>query len=107
MKVDSVWVRLLFAVLAFAWGFTILVYIVMWIVVPGTYDLTEPEVEKKMFRDPERKILAGVSGGIASYLHIDVLAVRILFILLTIAGGFGIFVYIILWVVLPGSTNAH
>jgi phage shock protein PspC (stress-responsive transcriptional regulator) len=101
MNVDSLWVRLIFALFAFAWGFTIIVYIIMWIVVPGTYDLSEPEVGKKMFRDPERKILAGVSGGVASYLNIDILAVRILFILLTLAGGLGIFLYIILWVVLP------
>lgn len=101
MNVDSLWVRLLFALFAFAWGFTIIIYIIMWIVVPGTYDLTEPEVGKKMFRDPERKILGGVSGGVASYLNIDILAVRILFIVLTIAGGLGLFLYIIMWVVLP------
>jgi phage shock protein PspC (stress-responsive transcriptional regulator) len=101
MNVDSLWVRLVFALLAFAWGFTIFVYIIMWIVVPGTYDLVEPEVGKKMFRDPERKILGGVSGGVASYLNIDILAVRILFILLAFAGGLGVFMYIIFWVVLP------
>jgi phage shock protein PspC (stress-responsive transcriptional regulator) len=101
LNVDALWVRLVFALFAFAWGFTVLVYIIMWIVVPGTYDLVEPEVGKKMFRDPERKILGGVSGGVASYLNLDILAVRILFILLTIAGGIGIFLYIILWVVLP------
>src|SRR5690606_24948 len=65
MNVDPVWIRLLFAIFAFAWGFTIFVYIVMWIVVPGSYDLTEIEVGKKMFRDPERKVLGGVSGGVA------------------------------------------
>jgi phage shock protein PspC (stress-responsive transcriptional regulator) len=101
MNVDSLWVRLVFALLAFAWGFTVFVYIIMWIVVPGTYDLTEPEVGKKMFRDPERKIVAGVAGGVASYLNIDLLAVRIIFIVLSLAGGLGVFLYIILWVVLP------
>jgi phage shock protein PspC (stress-responsive transcriptional regulator) len=101
MNVDIVWIRLLFAILAFAWGFTIFVYIIMWIVVPGSYDLNEVELGKKMYRDPERKVLGGVSGGLASYLNIDILAVRILFILLTVAGGLGIFVYIILWVILP------
>lgn len=101
LNVDSLWVRLVFALLAFAWGFTVLVYIIMWIAVPGAYDLLEPEVGKKMFRDPERKVLGGVSAGVASYLNIDLLATRILFILLAIAGGVGIFLYIILWVVLP------
>ncbi len=101
MNVDALWIRLLFAVLAFAWGLAIFIYIIMWIIVPGSYDLNEPETAKKMFRDPERKVLGGVSGGVASYLGIDILAVRILFVLLAFGGGFGIFLYIILWVILP------
>ncbi len=101
LNVDALWIRLIFAVLAFAWGLAIFVYIIMWIVVPGSYDLSEPEGSKKMFRDPERKVLGGVSGGVASYLGIDILAVRILFVLLAFGGGFGIFLYIILWVILP------
>lgn len=101
LNIDALWIRLIFAVLAFAWGLAIIVYIVMWIVVPGSYDLNEPETSKKMFRDPERKVLGGVSGGVASYLRIDILAVRILFVLLAFGGGFGIFLYIILWVILP------
>lgn len=101
MNIDPLWVRLVFAILAFAWGFTIFVYIIMWIIVPGSYDLTETEVGKKMYRDGERKVLGGVSGGVASYLNTDILAVRIVFILLALAGGFGFFLYIILWVILP------
>src|SRR5690606_7466821 len=101
LNIDPLWIRLLFAAFAFAWGITIIVYIVMWIVVPGSYDLSEPETTKKMFRDPESKVLGGVSGGVASYLHIDILAVRIIFVLLAFAGFFGIFLYIILWVILP------
>jgi phage shock protein PspC (stress-responsive transcriptional regulator) len=101
LNIDPLWIRLLFAAFAFAWGITIIVYIVMWIVVPGSYDLSEPETTKKMFRDPESKVLGGVSGGVASYLHIDILAVRIIFVLLAFAGFFGVFLYIILWVILP------
>lgn len=101
LNVDPLWIRLLFAVLAFAWGFTIFVYIIMWIVVPGSYDLNEIETGKKMYRDPDRKVLGGVCGGVASYLNIDILAVRILFVLLIIVGGLGIFLYIILWLILP------
>ena len=46
-NVDPIWIRLLFALTAFAYGITILVYIVMWIVVPGSPDLEEPEVGKE------------------------------------------------------------
>jgi phage shock protein PspC (stress-responsive transcriptional regulator) len=100
-NVDPVWIRLLFAVLAFAYGITIFVYLVMWIVVPGSFDLDEPEIEKKMFRDTERKVLGGVSGGLAAYLGIDIVAVRVLFVIFTIVGGLGLVVYIVLWIVLP------
>jgi phage shock protein PspC (stress-responsive transcriptional regulator) len=98
---DPLWIRLLFAALLFAYGFTALVYVVMWIVVPGSYELDEPEIGKKMFRDPQTKVIGGVSGGVAAYLGIDLILVRVLFILLTFAGGLGLFLYIILWISLP------
>jgi phage shock protein PspC (stress-responsive transcriptional regulator) len=101
MNVDAVWIRLLFALLGFAWGFTIIVYIVMWILVPGSYELSEIEAGKKMYRDPEHKVLGGVSGGVAAYLNFDIWAVRILFVILAFAAGLGIFVYIVLWIIVP------
>lgn len=100
-NIDPLWIRLLFAALLFAYGVTALVYIVMWIIVPGSYDLDEPELPKKMFRDPERKVIGGVSGGVAAYLGLDLILVRVLFILLTFAGGLGLFLYIILWISVP------
>ena len=100
-NIDPIWIRLIFAVLLFAYGFTGFVYIILWIVVPGSYDLDEPEVTKKMFRDPQSKVIGGVSGGVAAYLGIDIVAVRVLFIVMTLAGGLGLFLYIILWVALP------
>src|SRR5688500_15601191 len=69
-NVDPLWIRLLFAALLFVYGVTALVYIVMWIVVPGSYDLDEPQIGKKMFRDPQSKVIGGVSGGVAAYLGI-------------------------------------
>jgi len=100
-NVDALWIRLLFAILTFAYGFTLLVYVIMWILVPGSYDLDEPIVGKKMYRDPEKKIIGGVAGGVAAYLGIDVIASRLLFIIFTFAGGLGLFVYIVLWMILP------
>jgi phage shock protein PspC (stress-responsive transcriptional regulator) len=101
MNVDPLLIRLLFAVFAFAAGFAILIYIILWVVIPGSYDLNEVEVSKKMYRDPERKVLGGVSGGVASYFGIDIIVVRVLFIVLTFTGGLGLFLYIILWLILP------
>lgn len=98
---DPLWIRLLFAALLFVYGFTAIVYIIMWIVVPGSYDLDEPQLGKKMFRDPQTKVIGGVSGGVAAYLGTDIILVRVLFILLTFAGGLGVFLYIILWISVP------
>jgi len=58
-------------------------------------------VEKKLFRDPDDLIIAGVSSGIAAYLGIDSVLVRLIFVLTIFFGGTGILVYIILWIVMP------
>ena len=105
MNVDAVWIRLLFALLTFAYGITLVVYVIMWVVVPGSYDLAEPEVEKKLFRDRDRKVIGGVSGGVSAYLGLDIIAVRVLFVVFTLAGGIGFFVYIVMWAILPEARS--
>jgi phage shock protein PspC (stress-responsive transcriptional regulator) len=100
-SIDPLWIRLLFALMFFAYGISLLVYIVMWIVVPGSYELDEPDTGKRMFRDPERKVIGGVSGGVAAFLGVDIVAVRVIFILLVFGGGIGFFLYIVLWLILP------
>jgi phage shock protein PspC (stress-responsive transcriptional regulator) len=100
-SIDPLWIRLLFALMFFAYGISLLVYIVMWIAVPGSYELDEPDTGKKMFRDPERKVIGGVSGGVAAFLGVDIVAVRVIFILLIFGGGIGFFIYIVLWLILP------
>lgn len=57
---------------------------------------------KKLYRDLEGGILGGVASGLGYYFGIDKVWVRIIFILLVLAGfGTGILAYIILWVVTP------
>lgn len=99
--IDAVWIRLIFGILAFAYGLTIVAYLIMWAVVPGSFDLDEPESAKKMFRDGERKVIGGVSGGIAAYFGIDIILVRVLFIAFTFFFGVGFAIYIVMWIALP------
>jgi phage shock protein PspC (stress-responsive transcriptional regulator) len=61
---------------------------------------------KRLFRDPENRILGGVSSGIGYYWNIDPLIIRILFFVTALWGGGGLFVYIILWIVLPEAHTA-
>lgn len=100
-NVDPVWIRLLFVLLTFAWGIILLAYIILWIAVPGSYELEEPEINKKLFRDPDKKVVGGVASGLAAYFGTDVVLFRILFVIFTIFGGLGLIVYIVLWIALP------
>lgn len=58
-------------------------------------------MEKKLHRDPQHKMIAGVCAGLADYLNMDVTLVRILFLVTMIFHGCGLLPYIVLWVVLP------
>lgn len=65
-------------------------------------DKAEPVRKKKMFRDPDDKIIGGVAGGIAAYTGWDVTGIRIAMVaLLFFAHVVTIVVYIILWLVVP------
>lgn len=57
---------------------------------------------RRLFRDPDHRILGGVSSGLAAYFGIDVVFIRLLFVLFFIFGyGFPFLLYIILWIVVP------
>lgn len=57
---------------------------------------------KKLTRSRDDKWIAGVCGGLAKYLGIDVTLVRLIFALGTILGLGSLFVvYIVMWIVVP------
>ncbi len=58
-------------------------------------------MEKKLYRDESRKVIAGVCAGLADYFGVDVTLVRLLFVLTLIYHGGGTLAYIVLWIVMP------
>ncbi|QCR22936.1 PspC domain-containing protein [Pontibacter sp. SGAir0037] len=111
LNVDSLWVRLLFVVLVigipFTHGFTsfgIVLYLILWIAMPQSSLLPETTV-KKLFRDPEDKKIGGVASGIAKYFGVDVAVVRILFLASVFLGGFGLMIYIVIWIAVPEAVT--
>ena len=60
-------------------------------------------MEKRLCRSRTNRTLAGVCGGIAEYLGWDPTLVRVAWIILTLLGGSGILIYLILWLVMPES----
>jgi len=60
---------------------------------------------KRLFRDPDDRMIGGVSSGIAAYFGIDALWIRLFFVIALIV-GFGFLLYIILWIVMPEAKTA-
>lgn len=57
---------------------------------------------RRVFRDPDNKILGGVCSGVANYFNFDPLWLRLILVILTIFGfGTGVVLYIILWIIIP------
>ena len=62
-----------------------------------------PPVRPQLRRSRTDKILGGVCGGLAEYSSIDALLWRVGFVALTLAGGAGVIVYLLLWVLMPAG----
>ncbi len=56
---------------------------------------------RRMYRDPDNRIIGGVCSGLSAYWALDPSLVRVIFIVLAIFGGSGLIIYLILWIVLP------
>ena len=66
-----------------------------------------PPVRPQLRRSRTDKILGGVSGGLAEYSGIDALLWRVGFVALALAGGTGIVVYLLLWLLMPAGPAAY
>lgn len=130
LKIDPTVVRILFALITFGgFGTGVLIYIVLWAVLP-LKDL-KSNIRKRLFRNPDDKVLGGVASGLANYFNIPVWVPRVVFCLPLILsiisvifrnamfdfdfepniifGGFGgtlFVIYVILWIVLPMASSA-
>lgn len=56
---------------------------------------------KRLERSRTNRVIAGVCGGLADYFKIDIALMRVLFVVATICGSFGFWMYVILWIVVP------
>jgi phage shock protein C len=57
--------------------------------------------QNRLMRSTNDRILAGVCGGLAAYLGIDTILVRLAFLLLIPASGLGLLTYLTLWLLMP------
>ncbi|HEY6976719.1 MAG TPA: PspC domain-containing protein, partial [Chitinophagaceae bacterium] len=130
LRMDPSIVRILFAIITFGgFGAGVLIYILLWIILPSKS--LETQVRKRLFRNPDEKVIAGVASGIAAYFNIAVWIPRLIFALPLIIGivssifqnaffhfnpfpsilfgsfGSSLFIiYIVLWAVIPQANTA-
>ena len=62
---------------------------------------------KNLYRSETDRILGGVCGGLGEYFAIDPTIVRLIFALITVFGGSGILLYIILWILIPSKSYVN
>jgi phage shock protein PspC (stress-responsive transcriptional regulator) len=133
LNIDPAIVRILFAIITFGgFGLGILGYIILWIVLPSK-DL-EGFFGKRLYRNPDDKVIGGVAGGLAAYFNRKASTIRLIFaapfllgivisILNRISNGpdniffpdfitgslTGTFIlaYVILWMVLPEAGSDY
>jgi phage shock protein PspC (stress-responsive transcriptional regulator) len=131
LRLDPTIVRLVLALIAFLGGSGILLYILLWIILPSK-PLVNTVSTKRLYRNPDEKVIAGVASGISAYFDIAVWIPRLVFVFPLVTGVissifrhsfwwdgdpfpgivFGSFggtlfiVYAILWAVIPEANSA-
>ena len=68
----------------------------------ATQKASEGQSNRKLYRDEDDQVLAGVASGLSYYLGVDPVILRVGFVLAAFA-GFGILTYIILWIAIPSA----
>ncbi|HEX5905728.1 MAG TPA: PspC domain-containing protein [Propionibacteriaceae bacterium] len=64
------------------------------------------EESRKLYRSRNQRMVAGVCGGLADYFNIDATVIRVLFLILTVFGGTGLVVYLVMWIIVPDASKA-
>ncbi|WP_209330406.1 PspC domain-containing protein [Lunatimonas salinarum] len=123
-SIDPLWTRLIAILLLFSGGlrfgslpfgifgdsfnfqislgwWTVLAYGLLWAILPVSYEKPEDKNIKKLYRNPDDRVLGGVGSGLAAYFNIDVIWVRLAFVAMVFAGGAGVVLYLILWIITP------
>lgn len=105
LGIDVMIIRAVFVISLFLGGTGLLAYLILMVVLPKDNNeeyivIEDSESPKRLYRSWENRMIAGVCGGIATYLKLDPSLMRLVFVGLLIA-GIGIPVYLVLWLIIP------
>ncbi len=63
--------------------------------------MSTPTSVERLYRSKSERMLFGVCGGLATYFDLDPTLVRLIFVLLTLATGIGLIIYIVMAIITP------
>lgn len=63
--------------------------------------------DKKFYLSEDEKMIAGVSGGLAKYLNVDVTIIRLAFVLLALFDWLGLAIYLVLAIITPSEKTRN
>lgn len=58
---------------------------------------------KKLMRSTQNKMVAGVCAGFVRYLNVDPTLVRAIYVAMVLLAGFGVLLYLVLWIIMPAD----
>jgi phage shock protein PspC (stress-responsive transcriptional regulator) len=61
--------------------------------------------KKRLYRDPDSRVIAGVCSGLGAYFKVDPVVIRVLFVLLLLTTGVGFLAYLVLWIAVPKAQS--
>jgi phage shock protein PspC (stress-responsive transcriptional regulator) len=97
----------LFALALIGTGLALLLYVVLWILMPSGAKNPDGEPlappHDPFARSRDNRMLAGVCGGLAETLNTDPVVVRATFLLLLLVCGVGLVPYVYAWIVVPSK----
>lgn len=70
-----------------------------------TYSRHKTKTNKRVFRDPDDKVVFGVCSGVSAYFGWDPIVLRALFVISVLFFGTGVLLYIILAIVIPKAVT--
>lgn len=121
-NIDPAIIRVIFAIITLFWGSGLVIYCVLWILLPEQATPTV-NLKRRWYRNEDHKIIGGVCGGIAAYLNVDPIWPRLIFLFPLLLGtsmgflahdffsfsigGFPamVLLYLILWASLPKANT--
>ena len=68
---------------------------------PSSSFRENPRSSRRIYRDPDDRIMGGICAGLAAYFDAHAWIIRGIFIFLFLAGGSGLLIYLIMWLVIP------